>query len=159
MFKILIADNRKNDREKIAAKLNRNEQWEVEIAKSATVAISMIEQKTYDLVGTEMKMESEESGIRVLESAKQKNSATNAIVFTAYATFDGADLSMEKGASGYISKSGSGNPYDNLYRKVEKILKKHDKPIAAKSYVLPAGSSDFKKIITENYYYIRHYWK
>ena len=31
----------------------------------------------------------------------------NVIVFTAYATFDGADLSMEKGASGYISKYSS----------------------------------------------------
>ena len=66
MFKILVADDQKNDREKVAAKLSKNEQWEVETAKSAATAISMIEQKTYDLIVTEMKMESDEQGISIL---------------------------------------------------------------------------------------------
>jgi CheY-like chemotaxis protein len=152
MFKILVADNRKNDRKKIAAKLNRNEQWEVETAGSAATATSMIEQKVYDLVVTEMKMESDESGITILESVRKKDETSPVIIFTAYPTLGSAVSSMEKGASGYIDKKGNENSYNELYQKVEIFLKKKGR--AVQRFRLPAGSSDFKKIITENYYYI-----
>jgi CheY-like chemotaxis protein len=154
MFKILVADKLQNDREKIAAKLSENEQWEVETAKSAATAISMIEQKTYDLIVTEMKMESDESGISILEFIKKKDETVPVIIFTAYATLDSAVSTMEKGASGYIDKTGGKNPYDNLYLKIDNILKNNKKAIVIMPSALPAGNSDFKEIIIDNYYYI-----
>jgi len=154
MFKILIVDNVKDDREQMFRKLNKNDKWQVETADSAVDAISLIEQKSYDVVATEMKMENGESGITVLESAKKKDKTTHVIVVTAYATLDGAVASMKKGASEYIDKKGAENPYDSLYRQVEKALKKKGEFISEKSFKLPAGSSDFKEIITEDYYYI-----
>jgi CheY-like chemotaxis protein len=154
MFKILVADDQKNDREKVAAKLSKNEQWEVETAKSAATAISMIEQKTYDLIVTEMKMESDESGISILKFIKKKDETVPVIIFTAYATLDSAVSSMKKGVSEYIDKKGTEKPYDTLYYQIKNILKKDKKSIATAPFVLPAGSSDFKKIITERYYYI-----
>jgi len=125
-MKILVVDYEKKARDKIKKKLTQNSEWEVSLATSEQDAIEKLNAASFDLVVTEMKMETDRSGIAVLEAAKKKDRTVEVIVVTAYASFDGADEAMEKGAYGYISKQDK-VPYRKLYKKTEKALEHRKK--------------------------------
>lgn len=76
---------------------------QVEISKDPREALERIDEKTFDVVITDIMMP-EINGIQVLEAAKKANPDTRVIIITGYATSDLAREAMEKGAYDMIAK-------------------------------------------------------
>ncbi len=79
---------------------------------------SLLEQKSFDVVLTDLKMPGK-NGIQVLEEIKQKSPGTAVIIMTAYGTIESALEATRKGAFDYITK-----PFrkERLLRVIEQAL-------------------------------------
>ena len=79
------------------------EEYAIETALNGTEAFDLISNNHYDVVLTDLKMPGGMDGIGVLEAIKTKNSRTEVILITAYASVDNAVEAMQKGAADYLS--------------------------------------------------------
>jgi DNA-binding NtrC family response regulator len=79
------------------------EGYRVEIYTEPKEAVARLEDKNFDIVVTDIRME-ELDGLQVLESVLQKSPATKVIMITGYATLDMAHESLAKGAFDFIAK-------------------------------------------------------
>lgn len=77
--------------------------FEVEVFEDPKVALSRIDEKTFDIVVTDIRMD-EIDGIEVLERVKKKSPGTKVIMITGYAMMALAREAMEKGAYDFIAK-------------------------------------------------------
>ena len=75
----------------------------VEIFVDPKEAVSRLEQKNFDIVVTDIRME-ELDGIQVLETVTAKSPETKVIMITGYATLELARESLTKGAFEFIAK-------------------------------------------------------
>jgi len=78
----------------------------VDTAASAADAIKCIT-GNYDVLVVDMRMETEESGLEVLQSAKSNDRFCQVIVLTAYAELNNALKAMSMGAFAYVLKEAS----------------------------------------------------
>jgi DNA-binding NtrC family response regulator len=76
---------------------------EVETFMDPVAALKRIDEKTFDIVVTDVRMD-EIDGIQVLDHAKKTSSDTRVIIITGYAMMALAREAMEKGAFDFISK-------------------------------------------------------
>lgn len=76
---------------------------EVEVFEDPRVALQRIDEKTFDIVVTDIRMD-EIDGIEVLERVKKKSPRTKVIMITGYAMMALAREAMEKGAYDFIAK-------------------------------------------------------
>lgn len=81
----------------------KKEGYDVTGTLSGTHAIELLEDREFDLVLTDLRMEKVD-GIKVLERAKQLHPETEVILITAYASIPSAVETMKKGAYDYIDK-------------------------------------------------------
>ncbi len=79
------------------------EGYRVEIYTDPKEAVARLEEKNFDIVVTDIRME-ELDGLQVLENVLQKSPATKVIMITGYATLDMAHESIAKGAFDFIAK-------------------------------------------------------
>ncbi|MDL1970032.1 MAG: response regulator [Candidatus Desulfofervidaceae bacterium] len=77
--------------------------YEVEAFTDSEAALKRIEEKEFDIVVTDLKMEKVD-GIQILEAAKQKNPKTEVIIITGFATTEAAKSALKKGAFDFIAK-------------------------------------------------------
>lgn len=100
--KLLIVDD-----EKIALKslvhVLKKEGYDVTGAQSGMAALVLIESQSFDVVLTDLKMEKVD-GMQVLKKCRERNSETEVIVITGYATPESAVEAMKQGAFYYIAK-------------------------------------------------------
>jgi DNA-binding NtrC family response regulator len=99
----------------------RREGYEVVTAPSGERALTLLDQREFDLVLTDLKMK-QVDGLQVLAKVRADQPRTEVIMITAYATVDTAVEAMRLGAYHYIPK-----PYKiDLVRKIvrEAILKR-----------------------------------
>lgn len=100
--KLLIVDD-----EKIALKslvhVLKKEGYDVTGAQSGMAALVLIESQLFDVVLTDLKMEKVD-GMQVLKKCRERNSETEVIVITGYATPESAVEAMKQGAFYYIAK-------------------------------------------------------
>jgi len=75
----------------------------VEIFESPIEAVARIDQKEFDIVVTDIRME-EMNGLQVFEHVKKKWPRTKVIIITGYAKMDLAREAMEKGIFDFIAK-------------------------------------------------------
>jgi len=75
----------------------------VEVFEDPKTAIKRLDQKIFDIVVTDIRMD-EIDGIQVLEFVAQKAPHTKVIMITGYATMSLAKEAMEKGAFDFIAK-------------------------------------------------------
>ncbi|MFC1610502.1 response regulator [Myxococcota bacterium] len=75
----------------------------VETFLEPVAALKRIEEKAFDIVVTDVRMD-EIDGIQVLEQVQKKSTHTKVIVITGYAMMALAREAMEKGAFDFISK-------------------------------------------------------
>jgi len=66
-------------------------------------AMHQVQQSTYDIVITDLKMK-EVDGMRFLEEVKKQHPATEVIVITGFATMETAKQSFQKGVFDFIAK-------------------------------------------------------
>lgn len=124
MARILVVDDEELARELIKRRLERDGH-RVDTAADETTAIRMISEAEppYDVIVTDMVMDSEESGLNVLKAALLRDIFTEVIVLTAYGNVANAVECMKRGAYDYVEKNIPGvDVYDLLAMKVERAL-------------------------------------
>ncbi len=101
-FKILVVDDERLTCKNLEHVLKK-EGYEVEVAYNGVDAVQLLNQKSFDLVITDLKME-QVDGIGVLEEAKRKNPSTEVIIITGYATVPVAVDAIQKGSYQFLPK-------------------------------------------------------
>jgi len=99
---ILVVDDEKVTRRNLEHVLTR-EGYQVNTAANGVEAIGLLEERTFDVVITDLKME-QADGMQVLEAAKKKNPSTEVIVITGYATVPAAVSALRKGSHHFLAK-------------------------------------------------------
>ena len=119
--KILIVDDDHDARNNLKRILEECKGIAADTAESYREASFFISKTSYDVIITDMRMETKKSGMDVLSLSSQINPATRVIVISAYDNTDEAFLAGELGMFAYISKIDD-DPYDKIVKKVEKAL-------------------------------------
>jgi len=77
--------------------------YEVDTFTQSLEALHQIQEATYDIIITDLKMKGID-GMRFLQEAKKKHPATEVIVITGFATLETAKESFQKGVFDFIAK-------------------------------------------------------
>ena len=101
--RLLIVDDQSNMRATTALVL-RQEGYEVAEAEGGETARTLLTVQRFDVVLTDLKMETPTEGLSVLRAALEISPYTQVIVMTGYSTVEGAVEAMQRGAHDYISK-------------------------------------------------------
>ena len=124
MGKILVADDEDDVRLSLERRLKRDGH-SVVIAGSELEAARAIEDAPvpFDVVLTDMLMESPNSGVEVLKSALARDVFTEVVVLTAYGNVTNAVECMKMGAFDYVEKNIPGvDVFDLICMKIEQAL-------------------------------------
>ncbi|HEY5997185.1 MAG TPA: sigma-54 dependent transcriptional regulator, partial [Candidatus Deferrimicrobiaceae bacterium] len=97
--------------------LLEKEGYAVDVGGSLEDAAQAIGHNLYDLVLTDLKMASDDDGLKVLRAALQKDPGTQVVVLTAYGTIESAKEAMRLGAYDYIQKPFNNNDLRSLVRR------------------------------------------
>ncbi len=116
---ILIVDNEQRMCTLIKGTLELEPELSVDVAFSGRDALSLIEEKKYDVVVTDLKM-TPMDGLTLLKKIKEKYPETEILLMTAYASQETAVEAMRAGAFDYLIKPFS---MDELLLRVRRILK------------------------------------
>ena len=126
MGKILVADDEDDVRLSLERRLKRDGH-SVVIAGSELEAARAIEDAPvpFDVVLTDMLMESPNSGVEVLKSALARDVFTEVVVLTAYGNVTNAVECMKMGAFDYVEKNIPGvDVYELISIKIEQALER-----------------------------------
>ncbi|WP_242371403.1 sigma-54-dependent transcriptional regulator [Anaeromyxobacter sp. SG26] len=117
--KVLVVDDQKNMRATTAIVL-RQAGHVVEEAEDGAAAVQRLQQETFDVVLTDLRMPSVD-GMEVLRAAQRLAPETQVIVMTAYGTIESAVDAIREGAYDFLAK-----PFkeDELLLRVSKALEK-----------------------------------
>jgi DNA-binding NtrC family response regulator len=124
MGKILVVDDEDDVRLSLDRRLNR-EGHTVENAGSQAAAIKAIENTDvpFDVVLTDMLMESPNSGVEVLKATLARDVFTEVVILTAYGNVANAVECMKMGAFDYVEKNIPGvDVYELICIKIEQAL-------------------------------------
>jgi two-component system cell cycle response regulator len=111
---------------------------QVEVCKGGREAIARLEEESFDLVITDLKMPGVD-GMGVLGKAKELDPLCEVVVITAYASVESAVEVMKLGAYDYISK-----PFN-----VDRIRLVVDKALEKRRLLQAAGERDFYKRLSQ----------
>lgn len=126
MGKILVVDDEDDVRLSIERRLKR-EGHEVNIAGSQAEACTSIEgaEPSFDVVLTDMLMESPNSGVEVLKAALAKDVFTEVVILTAYGNVANAVECMKMGAFDYVEKNIPGvDVYELICIKIDQAMER-----------------------------------
>jgi DNA-binding NtrC family response regulator len=88
----------------------------VEIFEDGTHALKRLEEKKFDIVVTDVRMENID-GIQILEYIMKSSKQTRVIIITGYATVETAQEAMVKGAFDFIAKPFKPNELRSVINK------------------------------------------
>jgi DNA-binding NtrC family response regulator len=94
---------------------------EVESFEDPQKALQRIEEKTFDIVVTDIRME-DIDGIEILERVKARSDHTKVIMITGYATVEVAREALNKGAYDFIAKPFKPNDLREVVRRAAAAL-------------------------------------
>lgn len=117
---ILIVDDEIDMLTLLKRSLSPDLNCRVEIASSAEVALSMMENNRFDLVLADIRMPGM-SGMELLEIIKKERPETTVVMMTAYGHIEMAVDAMKRGAYDFITKPFD---YDALVVRLEKALER-----------------------------------
>jgi len=126
MSRVLVVDDEEEVLEAVKRRLER-EGYDVTTASSEAEAVELLRKArpSFDVVVTDMVMESPESGARVLQVALAQDIFTEVIVLTAYGNVANAVECMKRGAFDYVEKNIPGvDVYDLLAIKVGQAVER-----------------------------------
>ncbi len=132
MGRILVADDEDDVRFSLERRMKRDGH-SVSIAGSQVEASRIIEEASvpFDVVLTDMLMESPSSGVEVLKSALARDVFTEVVVLTAYGNVANAVECMKMGAFDYVEKNIPGvDVYELISIKIEQALERRRSSLA-----------------------------
>jgi len=132
MCRIIVIDDEEAVRTVVKRRLER-EGYSVETADSQAAGIEAIRSKNppYDIVVTDMVMESPTSGLEVLHCALATDVFTEVVVLTAYGNVANAVECMKRGAFDYVEKNIPGvDVFEILAFKVAQALERRRVSVA-----------------------------
>lgn len=132
MYHILVIDDEEMVRNAVKRRLERDG-FEVETAENQAEGTAMIAEKNppYDVVVTDMVMESPSSGLEILQAAMSQDVFTEVIVLTAYGNVANAVECMKRGAFDYVEKNIPGvDVFELLAIKLRQALERRQNSIA-----------------------------
>jgi len=132
LCRILVIDDEEAVRSAVKRRLERDG-YRVDTAESQTVGIESIKTHSphYDVVVTDMVMESPTSGLEVLQAALTTDVFSEVIVLTAYGNVGNAVECMKRGAFDYVEKNIPGvDVFELLSMKVDQALDRRRSSVA-----------------------------
>ncbi|MGC8862939.1 MAG: response regulator [Armatimonadota bacterium] len=132
MCRILVIDDEEAVRSAVKRRLERDG-YSVDTADSQAVGIEAIKthRPSYDVIVTDMVMESPTSGLEVLQAALTTDVFSEVIVLTAYGNVANAVECMKRGAFDYVEKNIPGvDVFELLSMKVEQALERRRSSVA-----------------------------
>ncbi len=132
MYHVLVIDDEEAVRNAVRRRLER-EGYEVETADNQSAGTAMIADKNppYDVVVTDMVMESPSSGLEILQAAMSQDVFTEVIVLTAYGNVANAVECMKRGAFDYVEKNIPGvDVFELLAIKLRQAVERRQNSIA-----------------------------
>jgi len=119
--KILVVDNEERMVKLVKASLEL-EGFDTDGAFSAKSALELLEQNSYDIIITDLKMQHVD-GLQLLQHVKENQPACEVILMTAYASQETALEAMQKGAYDYLIK-----PFkmDELVLRIGRIMRQKE---------------------------------
>lgn len=126
MGKILVVDDEEDVRLSIERRLKR-EGHDVTIAGSQAEAEQVVaaQEIPFDVVLTDMLMETPASGVEVLKAALARDVFTEVVVLTAYGNVSNAVECMKMGAFDYVEKNIPGvDVYELICIKIEQAMER-----------------------------------
>lgn len=131
MCQILVVDDEEEVRSAIERRLKRDG-FTVETASSEAEGVEKIKSASppFDLILTDMVMETPDSGMNILQTAVSQDIFTEVIVLTAYGNVANAVECMKRGAFDYIEKNIPGvDVFDLLSMKVAQAIERRHSSI------------------------------
>ena len=126
MCRILVIDDEEEVKERIVRRLTR-EGYRVSSTDNKEEGIRLVRdaEPSFDIVITDMVMESQNSGLEVLHAALMRDVFTEVMVLTAYGNVANAVEAMKRGAFDYIEKNIPGvDVYELMSLKIEQALER-----------------------------------
>lgn len=99
---LLIVDDEKHTREGLRRALENH--FEVYLAADISSALNILEAESIDIVLTDLRMENEDDGMRLLEKCQAMQKSPICLMMTAYGSVDTAVQAMRRGAYDYVTK-------------------------------------------------------
>lgn len=125
---ILVVDDEPELLEDLKSVAAKSTGGQIATAKSAAEACRLIEEKDFDLIITDLRMETPEAGLEVIEVARKKDLWTQVILVTAYGlTDEEIDKSVDtiaRGAYDYVSRTVPGNYLKRVRELIPKALER-----------------------------------
>ena len=124
MCRILVVDDEDEVREAVARRLVRDG-YEVQTAATEQEALRLIREANppYEIVVTDMVMDSPTSGVELLQAAVLREMFTEVLVLTAYGSIANAVECMKAGAFDYVEKNIPGaDVFEVLSIKVKRAV-------------------------------------
>lgn len=132
MCRILVIDDEEAVRSAVRRRLERDG-YKVDTSETQADGIQAIAEHkpAYDVVVTDMVMESPTSGLEVLQAALTSDIFTELIVLTAYGNVGNAVECMKRGAFDYVEKNIPGvDVFELLSMKVQQALERRKVSLA-----------------------------
>ena len=132
MARILLVDDEEAVRNAVARRLKRNG-YEITRKPSQAEGIAEINsvETPYDVVVTDMVMETPDSGLEVLKAALTRDVFTEVIVLTAYGNVANAVECMRRGAFDYVEKNVPGvDVFELLDAKVKQAMERRQSSVS-----------------------------
>ena len=123
---ILVVDDEKNARDNLREIIEDIMGLSMTEADCAKTAVELIRNKSFDLILTDLRMPGE-SGMKVLETAKEVCPETPVIIMTAFGSADEAGEALKKGAYDFLSKPLRAATVEEKITEVLKLEKEQDK--------------------------------
>jgi DNA-binding NtrC family response regulator len=142
---VLVIDDEFNIRALLKEQL-LNKNFEVEIAEDGVQAMKILQQKTFDLVITDIKMP-RVSGLEVLKYVKENYPDTEVIMMTAYGDMQMAIDAMKMKAYDFLVKPFN---FEQLFLTIDRALEKHKLEIDNKALKLRLDEIKRKERIIGN---------
>jgi DNA-binding response OmpR family regulator len=111
--------------------------FEVDTASSTFEAFSRLESSTYQMVISDLRMETADAGLKVIVAARRQSYDPATALLTAYPP-SGEHWEKEHSDSLLIKPMGT----DDLLRQVEALLVRHEDARQARQRIAPAGTHD-----------------
>lgn len=131
MCRVLVIDDEEGVLNAVRRRLER-QGYDVDTAENAEQGIQRIHDapKPYDVIVTDMSMDSPEAGLQVLHAAFSRDLFAEVIVMTAYGNVANAVECMRRGAFDYIEKNAPGHDaYELLTMKIEQAMERRRRDI------------------------------
>jgi len=115
MARILVVENNPDQRNDLEWAVQGPDR-EVFTAENAQDALRKIAEQSFDVIVTDLKMETEQSGLEVLKAAKEKDVRTQVIMVTAYGNKAISVETMRMGAFDYQERNAPGTDFLEMVR-------------------------------------------